>query len=407
MAKLFNRAKMTTSTTGTGTVSLGSASVGFQSFASAGVSNSDVVQYVIEDGSNFEIGTGTYSTSGTTLTRSPAESSNSNNAINLSGAATVSVTAIDDDFNRLEHAGATKVSVSATGASVTGNLSVSGTIPSSQLSGALPAISGAALTGIVSIPTGLIALWSGTNANIPTGWNLCDGNNGTPDLTNRFVMGRAGGSNSGAAAGANTVTLAETNLPSHTHSISFSTGGAGGHTPAGNLSNSGNHTHNVSGNTNSGGDHSHNFNTNTGNSGNHTHSGSTSNTGGHSHGMYVYYNGNTRFGYKGGLTSNSTTNNNNPGYGMMTNEGSHSHNFNTNGGGDHSHNFNANTGNSGNHNHGLSANAAAGGDHSHNFSGTAVANHTHNVSGNTGGVGSGTALTITPIHFTLAYIMKS
>ena len=49
MAKLFNRAKMTTSTTGTGTITLGSASTGFQSFADAGVSNGDVVQYVLKN----------------------------------------------------------------------------------------------------------------------------------------------------------------------------------------------------------------------------------------------------------------------------------------------------------------------------------------------------------------------
>ena len=111
MAKLFNRAKMTTSTTGTGTVTLGSASVGFQTFASAGVSDSDVVQYVIEEGANFEIGTGTYSSSGTSLTRTPTESSNSNNAITLAGNATVSVTAVHSDFNVLQHEGVTKLSL--------------------------------------------------------------------------------------------------------------------------------------------------------------------------------------------------------------------------------------------------------------------------------------------------------
>lgn len=128
MAKLFNRAKMTTATTGSGTVTLGSASNGFQTFAAAGVSNGDVVQYVIEEGANFEIGVGSYSSTGTSLTRSPTESSNSNAAITLAGQATVSITAVADDLNRLQHGGSDKVTVSSTGASVTGNLAVSGTV---------------------------------------------------------------------------------------------------------------------------------------------------------------------------------------------------------------------------------------------------------------------------------------
>lgn len=128
MAKLFNRAKMTTSTTGSGTVTLGSASVGYQSFADAGVSNGDVVQYVIEEGGNFEIGTGTYSATGTSLTRSPTESSNAGAAISLGGAAAVSITAVADDLNRLQHAGSTKVEPTSTGATVTGNLAVTGTV---------------------------------------------------------------------------------------------------------------------------------------------------------------------------------------------------------------------------------------------------------------------------------------
>lgn len=39
------------------------------------------------------------------------------------------------------------------------------------------------------VPSGVILLWSGTVASIPTGWTLCDGNNGTPDLRDRFVVG--------------------------------------------------------------------------------------------------------------------------------------------------------------------------------------------------------------------------
>ena len=128
MAKLFNRAKMTTSTTGTGTITLGSASVGFQSFADAGVSNGDVVQYVIEEVNNFEIGTGTYTASGTTLTRTVQESSNSDNAINLAGNAVVFISAVASDLNILQNAGSTKVAATASGATVTGNLSITGTV---------------------------------------------------------------------------------------------------------------------------------------------------------------------------------------------------------------------------------------------------------------------------------------
>lgn len=101
MAVLVNRAKMSTSTTGTGTITLGSAEDGYQTFAGAGVANADVVRYIIEDGSNFEIGTGTYTSSGTTLSRTVSESSNSNNAINLSGSATVFVGATAQDLSPL------------------------------------------------------------------------------------------------------------------------------------------------------------------------------------------------------------------------------------------------------------------------------------------------------------------
>ena len=99
MVKLVNRAKMSTSTTGTGTITLGSVLDGYQSFTAAGVGDGETVRYAIEDGtSSFELGTGVYTASGTTLSRTPSESSNSGNALNLSGGATVFITALAADI---------------------------------------------------------------------------------------------------------------------------------------------------------------------------------------------------------------------------------------------------------------------------------------------------------------------
>lgn len=79
-----------------------------------------------------------------------------------------------------------------------------------------------------SLPAGCIIMWGGTIASIPSGWKLCDGTNGTPDLRDRFVVG-ASQDNGGVAktnvSGALTQTGGEAKhtltieeIPAHTHS---------------------------------------------------------------------------------------------------------------------------------------------------------------------------------------------
>ena len=83
-----DRVKETTTTTGTGTVTLAGASTGFQSFAAIG--NGNTTYYAITSGNNYEVGLGTYTASGTTLSRATIlESSNSGSAITLSGTSDV------------------------------------------------------------------------------------------------------------------------------------------------------------------------------------------------------------------------------------------------------------------------------------------------------------------------------
>ncbi len=136
--------------------------------------------------------------------------------------------------------------------------------------------------GANRIPAGLIAMWSGSVVNIPSGWALCDGSNGTPDLRDRFIVGAGGSYNVGNTGGANSVALNTNQIPPHNHgagNLKADTAGSHSHKYQTNAtthsasgiysgylsgptsketSSAGAHTHTVSGNTsNTGGGQAH------------------------------------------------------------------------------------------------------------------------------------------------------
>lgn len=67
------------------------------------------------------------------------------------------------------------------------------------------------------VPAGVVVMWSGAVGSIPTGWALCDGTNGTPDLRGRFIVGYHSGDTdynaNGKTGGAKTYTLDASKLP--------------------------------------------------------------------------------------------------------------------------------------------------------------------------------------------------
>ena len=117
----------------------------------------------------------------------------------------------------------------------------------------------AAIAAIAAIPAGVILMWSGSVVSIPAGWDICDGTNGTINLSNKFVRS---GTSIGTTGGADTVTLtgAQSGTSAHDHSASSNTTGA--HTHSGGVTTPGEYgTHatkvTTSANTGSAGNHSH------------------------------------------------------------------------------------------------------------------------------------------------------
>ena len=100
----------------------------------------------------------------------------------------------------------------------TAAMTVTGTLNATKFVGDGSGLTGVS-TGESTLPVGIIAMWSGTIANIPSGWALCDGQSGRPDLQDRFILGaRASGNPAiNSTGGAHDRTLTESQMPQHNH----------------------------------------------------------------------------------------------------------------------------------------------------------------------------------------------
>ena len=108
-----------------------------------------------------------------------------------------------------------------TARSITLTGDVTGTISGVDGSSNISIATSFALTKIIS---GMIIMWSGSQASIPSGWLLCNGSNGTPNLMDRFVIGAGDSYAVGATGGSKDATLV-----SHTHTATSTAAGAHSH----------------------------------------------------------------------------------------------------------------------------------------------------------------------------------
>ena len=205
------------------------------------------------------------------------------------------------------------------------------------------------------VPSGVIVMWSGSIVTIPSGWLLCNGTSGTPDLRDRFVVGAGSSYVVGATGGS-----ADATLVSHSHS--FSGSGSG------------------SGNTGSSlGTHTHTYSTGTSSAGTHNHAITDP---GHYHGILPFY-GQTASGpLTGGFTGGAPTQ-------QITATNASVTYISINDSGLHSHTFSGTT------------DASASLAHTHSVS------YSISVSGSTSSSGSSASGANLPPYFALAYIMKA
>lgn len=284
------------------------------------------------------------------------------------------------------------------------------------------------------LPVGSIVLWN--TATPPSGWQICNGTGGTPDLRDYFIVGSESTYNQNQTGGNSTLTMSTANM--HTHSHNLTTSSTGGHTHNSSSSNA-SHTHTRNANTSGGGGtHTHNANKSGSSNMSHSHPALNTGSGGNQHTHNTGTNTDSHYHYQQiAMDSNISAYNRSDGdyrnsVGRVNRSftdadpapriSAFSGHF-----ADHNH-TNWNTFNqSGNHTHNLAVGQA---NHTHNNFTANVNSHTHDVdvsydntththtkptipaSGGhthtytTDNAGSDTAFSILPSYYALYYIIK-
>ncbi|KIG13837.1 Phage tail fiber protein [Enhygromyxa salina] len=75
------------------------------------------------------------------------------------------------------------------------------------------------------VPSGAIIMWGGAVEDVPAGWLLCNGEDNTPDLRDRFIIGASEQYPPGVMGGEDKVALSVSELPSHSHSFTLAQDG--------------------------------------------------------------------------------------------------------------------------------------------------------------------------------------
>ena len=162
---------------------------------------------------------------------------NSETSTKLQNARTISISGAVNGTTTFD--GSSNVNISTTGSIVdlTTNQSISGI--KTFTNGIVSNVTGNSTTATNGVPVGAIVMWSGAISSIPTGWALCNGTNGTPNLQDRFIIGAStnyavgttGGSKDAIVVSHTHTQVAHNHTDSgHTHSAYADTQGAHNHT---------------------------------------------------------------------------------------------------------------------------------------------------------------------------------